>query len=150
MLDRFLRFGAAAIAGFQALAGLAMTALVTLGAIVGVGFVGAMCTSGNCDSLGLLITKATILVALVLVTLAIAPGVVAVGLLENRAWAPYAGVVIELMLAVLTGIWLVGQEPAPTLTYVVSLPLVAATAALLMAGLLLARRVSHRDSPSPT
>jgi hypothetical protein len=108
-----------------------------------------MCTTSNCDSLGVLITKATLLLALVLVTLVIAPGLVAESLLTNRRWAPYTGVVIELILAVLTGVWLATQEPALLMSYVVAIPLVAVTAALLMAGLLLTRRVSRRDSPSP-
>jgi hypothetical protein len=150
MMAKLLRFGAAAIAGLQALFGLAMTAAATLGAIAGVGFEGSMCTTSNCDSLGVLITKATLLVALVLVTLAIAPGLVAVSLLTNRGWAPYAGLVIELILAVLTGTWLATQEPALPVIDVVGIPLAAVTAALLMAGLLITRRVSHPDSPSLT
>jgi hypothetical protein len=85
-------------------------------------------------------------VALFLVTLIIAPGLVALGLLTNRHWAPYAGVLIELILAVLTGIWLAMQLPALLVTYVVTIPMAAITAALLMAGLLLVRKVSHGDS----
>jgi hypothetical protein len=149
VLSKLFRFGAAAIAGLQTLFGLAMTAVATLAAIAGVGFEGSMCTTSNCDSLGVLITKATLLLALVLVTLVIAPGLVAESLLTNRRWAPYTGVVIELILAVLTGVWLATQEPALLMSYVVVIPLVAVTAALLMAGLLLTRRVSRSDSPSP-
>jgi hypothetical protein len=145
-LDRLLRLSAAAIAGLQALAGLAVTAAATLGAIMAVGFLGSMCTTSNCDSLGVLIAKATPLVALFLVTLIIAPGLVALGLLTNRHWAPYAGVLIELILAVVTGIWLAMQLPALLVTYVVAIPMAAITATLLMAGLLLVRKVSHGDS----
>jgi hypothetical protein len=145
-LDRLLRLSAAAIAGLQALAGLAVTAAATLGAIMAVGFLGSMCTPSNCDSLGVLIAKATPLVALFLVTLIIAPGLVALGLLTNRHWAPYAGVLIELILAVFTGIWLAMQLPALLVTYVVAIPMAAITATLLMAGLLLVRKVSHGDS----
>jgi hypothetical protein len=143
LLSRWLRLGAVAIAGIQALFGAAMTAAATLGAIVGVGFEWSMCTGGaSCDSPGVLLTKATLLVALVLVTLVVAPVVVAVGLLRNRCWAPYAGVVIELILAAVTGIWLAIQQPPLPVTDVVGIPLAAAIAALLIAAHLVLRRVS--------
>lgn len=112
-----------------------------------VGFLGSMCTTNSCDSLGVLIAKATLLVALFLLTLVIAPSLVALGLLTNRHWAPYAGVLIELILAAVTGIWLATQLPALLVTYVVTIPLAALTAAMFSAGLLLARRGSHGDSP---
>ena len=145
-LSRWLRLGAAAIAGLQALFGTAMTAAATLGAIAGIAFQWSMCSGGeSCDGGGLLLIKATLLVAVVLVTLAIAPGLVAVGLLRNRRWAPYAGVVIELILAVVTGVWLAIQQPALPVTYLVGIPLAAVTAALLMAGYLLALRVSSGE-----
>lgn len=143
LLVTWLRLGAATIAGLQAFLGAAMTGVAALGAIAGAAFQWSMCSGGeSCDGLGVLFIKATLLVALVFVTLVVAPGAVAVGLLRNRRLAPRAGVPIELILAVVTGTWLAVQQPPLLLTYVVGIPIAALTAALLMAGYLLALRIS--------
>ncbi len=93
-------FGAAAIAGLQALFGAAMTMAAVLGAVAGVGFSYSMCDGGDgsCDTLGMLLAKAALLAAVVALVLAVAPITVAIGLLKNRPWAPSAAIAIELTL----------------------------------------------------
>lgn len=142
MLSKWLAFGAAAIAGLQALFGAAMTAAAALGAVLGVGFSYAMCTGGvGCEGLSMLLAKGALIVAWVGLALAVAPGTVAVGLLKNRPWAPAAGLAIELTLAAGTGAWLATQQPALPAYYALGIPIVAVVAAALIAASIIARRV---------
>lgn len=139
-MTRALALVAAVIAGLQTLFGAAMTAAAALGVLAGVAFGYSTCTGGQgCESSSGLFAKGVLVVAVVAIVLAVAPGVIAVGLVRNRRWAPLAGIVVELATAGGAGLWLALQKPALPDYYVLGIPAVALVAAALMAALLVSR-----------
>lgn len=144
-MTRSLGFAAALIAGLQTLFGAVMSLTAGFGVVAGVGFSYAMCTDGHgCESPTTLLAKGALLVTVVVLLLAVAPGVVAIGLVKNRRWAPLAGTVVELALAAGIGLWLVLQKPPLPDYYVVGIPAVALVAAVLMGGLVVTRSRTDR------
>jgi hypothetical protein len=139
-MTRALALVAALIAGLQTLFGAAMTSAAALGVLAGVAFGYSTCTGGQgCESPSGLVAKGILVVAVVAILLAVAPGVIAVGLVRNRRWAPLAGIVVELATAAGAGLWLALQQPALPDYYVLGIPAVALVAAALMAALLVSR-----------
>jgi hypothetical protein len=147
-MRRALALVAALIAGLQTLFGAAMTAAAALGVLAGVAFGYSTCTGGQgCESPSGLFAQGILVVAVVALVLVVAPGIIAVGLVRNRRWAPPAGIVVELATAGGAGLWLALQKPVLPDYYVLGIPGVALVAAALMAGLVVSR--SGIETPTP-
>jgi hypothetical protein len=139
-MRRALALIAALIAGLQTLFGAAMTAAAALGVLAGVAFGSVMCTGGQgCENPSALFATGVLVVVVVALLLVVAPGVIAIGLVRNRRWAPLAGVVVELATAGGAGLWLALQKPPLPDYYVLGIPAVALVAAALMAGVVVSR-----------
>ena len=139
-MRRALALVAALIAGLQTLFGAAMAAAAALGVLAGVAFGSVMCTGGQgCENPSALFAKAVLIVVVVALLLVVAPGVVAIGLVRNRRWAPPAGIVVEMATAGGAGLWLALQKPPLPDYYVLGIPAVALLAAALMAAVLASR-----------
>jgi len=145
-MRRALALIAALIAGLQTLFGAAMTAAAALGVLAGVAFGSVMCTGGQgCENPSALFATGVLVVVGVALLLVVAPGVIAVGLVRNRRWAPPAGIVVEMATAGGAGLWLALQKPPLPDYYVLGIPTVALVAAALMAGVV----VSHTKMDAP-
>ena len=139
-MRRALALIAALIAGLQTLFGAAMTAAAALGVLAGVAFGSVMCTSDQgCENPSALFATGVLVVVGVALVLVVAPGVIAVGLVRNRRWAPPAGIVVELATAGGAGLWLALQKPPLPDYYVLGIPAVALLAAALMAAVVVSR-----------
>jgi hypothetical protein len=110
----------------------------------GVAMTYSMCTGGaGCEAPGVLMGKAALLVLLVLVLLAVAPGVVAAGLVVRKRWALATGIAVELGLAAISAAWLAQQGGALPAYQTIGVP----AADVLIAGLIVTSAVLERARP---